>query len=58
MNVIVHLPKSTKDLATLHKNVAIVHADAVLRYIQNLSCSQEQRHKMLDEIKKACRDLR
>ena len=58
MNVIVHYPKSTKDIAILQNKVATVHADAVLRYIQSLPCSQEQRHKMLDEIKKACRDLR
>ena len=37
MNIIVHYPKTAKELAELEKRVATVHIDAVTTRINNLS---------------------
>ena len=54
MNIIVHHPKSAQDLEALQKKVASVHADAVIRHLQNLTCPEAQKVKLYNEIKKAC----
>jgi len=53
LNIIVHHPKSEENIGALRKKVAHVHAEAAIRYIQKLSCSQEQRMKLHNEVKKA-----
>jgi uncharacterized protein YdcH (DUF465 family) len=58
MNIVVHSPKRPEDVNELQREVGLIHADAVLRYVQNLSCPKEQKLKLLDEIKKACRENR
>ena len=50
MKVIVYHPKDPKDISILHKRVAIVHANAVLRYLEKLPCPKEQRLKLLNSI--------
>jgi len=50
MKVIVHHPKDPKDIATLQKRVAAVHANAVLRYLEKLPCPKEQRVKLLNTV--------
>ncbi len=50
MDVIVHYPKSEEQLRALQKRVAIVHAEAVISYIQKLPCSKEQKKYLIKEI--------
>lgn len=50
MNVIVHLPKSPEGLLNLHKRVAAVHAEAVLKYITKLPCPKEQKIELVANI--------
>jgi len=55
MNVIVHYPKSADSIRCLQKRVAMIHAQAVLSYIQKLSCSKEQKIKLIEEIKQSAK---
>ncbi len=55
MNVIVHYPKNTEKVLALQKKVALVHAEAVIRTIQSLSCPKEQKLELLKEIKQSLR---
>ena len=50
MEVTVHYPTSKTTMAILQKKLAIVHAQSVLRYIQNLTCPKEQKLGMIDSI--------
>ena len=54
MNVIVHYPKSSEDIQALQKRVAVIHAQAVISYIQKLSCPKEQKLHLLKEIEQMC----
>ena len=58
MNIVVHYPKSEQDMKELQEKVASVHAGAVLRHLQNLTCPEAQKLKLYNEIKKACHDKR
>lgn len=55
MNIIVHYPKNTEKVLELQKRVAIVHAEAVIRAIQSLSCPKEQKIELFKEIKHSLR---
>lgn len=50
INVIVHYPTTEEGWCELRRRVAIVHADAVLSYIQKLNLSDRQRVKLIDKI--------
>ncbi len=50
MNIIVHYPKSSENILALQKRVAKIHAQAVISYIQKLSCPKEQKLHLLKEI--------
>lgn len=54
MNIIVYYPQSEEVLHDLQKKVADVHAEAVLQYLQKLSCPQAQKQKLIDELSKSC----
>jgi len=56
MKVIVYHPKDPKDISTLQKRVAAVHADTVLRYLDKLPCPKEQRLKLLNAIIEKARE--
>ena len=58
MEIFVHYPKTDKDIKELGKRAAVVYAQAVTQYIEHLPCPKEQKLKLFDEIKKACRDER
>ena len=58
MNIIVHYPKCEHDIAALQEKVAAIHADAVMRHIQKLTCPQRQKMKLHNELKAACREKR
>ncbi len=53
MNVIIHYPKSPEDIQALQKRVAMIHAQAVVSYIQKLSCPKEQKLHLLKKIKES-----
>ncbi|NJD01572.1 MAG: hypothetical protein FIA99_02970 [Ruminiclostridium sp.] len=53
MNVIVHYPKRSEDIQTLQKRIAMIHAQAVISYIQKLSCPKEQKLHLLNKIEKS-----
>ena len=52
MNIIVHYPKKQEDIDALRKKVAVVHSEAVIRYIDKLTCPKEQKIALLNETKK------
>ena len=51
MNVIVHHPENPENIIALQKKVAVVHAEAVLRYVQKLNCPKEQKLKLMNALK-------
>ena len=51
VNVIVHHPEKPENINALQKKVAVVHADAVLRYVQKLNCPKEQKLKLMNALK-------
>lgn len=51
MNVIVHYPKSAEALTAQQNNVAKIHIDAVMSYINSLSCPKEQKLQLLNSLK-------
>ncbi len=51
MRIIVHYPKSEKELSELGEKVAEIHTEAIISYLDNLSCSKEQKMQMIDKIK-------
>jgi len=52
LNIIFHFPKAEKGVQELQKRVAEVHAEAVSHYLQTLSCTQEQKKALIEEVKK------
>ena len=56
LNVIVHLPKSPEGLLNLHKRVAAVHAEAVLKYTAKLHCPKEQKLELVSSIQNSFKD--
>ncbi|MCL2603990.1 MAG: hypothetical protein FWD90_05890 [Defluviitaleaceae bacterium] len=50
--IIVHFPKKQEDINILKKKVAQAHAEAVIRYIEKLSCPKEQKIALLDAVQK------
>lgn len=50
MQVILHMPSNSKDKKKLQKNVAEIHAEGILSYINKMSCSKEQKLQILNEI--------
>lgn len=43
VNVIVHYPKTESGMRELERQVAAVHADAAIAYIEKLTCPAEQK---------------
>jgi len=56
MKIIVHYPKNKKDIETLQKKVAIIHAEAVVRHIEKLPCPTSQKIALLTAIKKGSQE--
>lgn len=50
MNVIVHQPSGEAGLEELARRVAMLHADAVIQYIERLSCPVEQKAALIDAV--------
>lgn len=54
MTIIVHQPQDSESIAVLQKRMAVIHSEAVMRRIDELSCSKEQKIKLCDAILKTC----
>ena len=50
MKVIVHPPRTPEGLRDLQKRVAVVHAEAVLKYITKLPCPKEQKMQLVASV--------
>ena len=50
MNVIVHYPETADKQAELAKNVAKLHAESIVRYIEKLNCPADQKLALIDSI--------
>ena len=55
MDVTVHYPKDKEDLLELQKRVAVVHAEAILKYIIKIPCPKEQKIKILADLIEAAK---
>ena len=50
MNMIVYQPKTEEDRKELRKKAALLHSQAVLQYIQQLSCPNDQKQALMEEL--------
>lgn len=50
MNIIVHTPKDKTQKEALMKRVAAAHAEYILKYIEKLDISVEQKSDLVDII--------
>ena len=50
MNMIVHHPQTKEDREELKRKAAILHSQAVLQYVQQLSCSNDQKQALMEEL--------
>ena len=53
MNVVVYSPDGPEDIERLRARVAAVHAQAVARYLQKLSCPEEQKRQLIKKIEES-----
>lgn len=56
VKVIVHPPKTPEGLRDLQKKVAIIHAEAVLKYLTKLPCPKEQKIELVASIQNSFKD--
>jgi hypothetical protein len=49
MNVLIYYPNDEKKV-TLRKKVAEIHAEAVVNFVQKLTCDKEQKLKLIEAI--------
>ena len=50
MNVIVHYPTDPGKLQELNEKVAVAYSNAILKYIERLSCPIEQKKEILSQL--------
>lgn len=50
MQAIVYYPKNCNYQETLAQKVAVVHAEAILRKLQTISCPKEQKDQIIKDI--------
>ena len=56
MEVFVHYPEAEKDKQALRQKVSEVQAEAVTKYISNLTCPLEQKRKLVQAIQEKTRN--
>lgn len=56
MRIIMHSPESAEGRANLGRQVAAVHGQTVVAYIKAMSCPEEQKMKLIEEICKRSGD--
>ena len=52
VKIIVHYPKSEKELSDLSKKVVDLHIEAIISYLNNQSCPKEQKMQIIEKIRK------
>lgn len=50
MRLIIHYPDTAEKEKELEKQVSAFHAKAVIDFIQNLPCPQEEKKELIEEI--------
>ena len=50
LTLILHKPEAAQEEAALCRRVAAAHADAVLRQLRSLNCSEKQKSALLDML--------
>ncbi|GLC82822.1 hypothetical protein LBYZC6_49360 [Lacrimispora brassicae] len=50
MNMIVHQPKTKEDRKQLERKAASLHSQTVLQYVQQLSCPNDQKQALIEEL--------
>ncbi len=50
MKLIVHYPDTDEGMAKLSRKAAAVHAEAVISYLNKLSCPLHQKQELLEKI--------
>ena len=54
VNLIVYRPRTEQEQTELARRIAGIHAETVLRQVQELSCPAEQKRELLDAVIKEC----
>ena len=49
-NIIIHAPKTAEGNVKLEHCVAKLHADSVLKYVNNLKCPAEQKRQIIETV--------
>jgi len=57
MRVIVHYPKDEKSIKELQQNVVNIHMEAVIDYLNKLTCPKEQKIDLLQIAKESTIDI-
>ena len=50
MNIVIHYPAGADEKRELQKRISIVHSNAILKYIEKLSCPAEQKKEILSKL--------
>ena len=50
LNIIIHNPTSERGVIELRRRVAIIHAEAVERFVEKLSCPKGQKIKLIESV--------
>jgi hypothetical protein len=50
MNVIIHLPKSEKDIKALSETLSQIHIEAVNHHLHKLACPKEQKLQLIQAV--------
>ena len=54
VNLIVYRPRTEQEQTELARRIAGIHAETVLRQVQELCCPAEQKRELLDAVIKEC----
>lgn len=49
-NIIIHMPKTAEGKAELEHRVAQLHAESVLKHVNNLKCPAEQKRQIIETV--------
>lgn len=55
MNIIVHYPKDPENIRILKERVAVVHAQGITQYLENLTCPKEQKVQLIKDLMQTLR---
>lgn len=49
-NIIIYTPKTAAGTSELERRVAKLHADSVLKHVNNLKCPAEQKRQIIETV--------